>query len=444
MRTSRCSLRIYTYPTQQRPLTDLLSFVRVHGHKHCGASALTSCQSTSFWPNNRQYSADVLIWQALLRACSVTEDPNSAQVLVVPFLFGTASTLDWGMKWPRKSLASRLELIKRNGIKLLSRLSYLNASSAARHLVIWTTDVQFIDAHLVSGTLPWLQDATFIHLGDDLVPARAQARRSILQPLRNSITVPYRIRHWCPFGFPPPARRKQHLLLANINPGRHVSRARLVVGLKRRAIELGIEDQVLLPSLVDMGHAANATAPNSSISLSTMMSPLVAAERALESNFCLCPTGDSKGFTSRFYFSIVHGCLPVRYDGWRRQLNATVAVAYPFTHRIDWARFVVEAPDNADDQLLDMLLAMPADEVRRRLEYMQSIAPLLIYTEDGSVGGAANALIEQLERRFSSQTQTAQEASMTAGPGGLEGRTTGEGVLWWNANGASYKLYHKA
>eukprot|EP00966_Prymnesium_polylepis_P158747 3669267-Prymnesium_polylepis.1 len=67
----------------------------------------------------------------------------------------------------------------------------------------------------------------------------------------------------------------------------------------------------------------------------TMADPREAAEMALNSTFCLCPTGDSKGFTARFYMALLHGCLPVRIDGYQRNMTIGPPV-YPFPHLIDW------------------------------------------------------------------------------------------------------------
>jgi hypothetical protein len=71
-----------------------------------------------------------------------------------------------------------------------------------------------------------------------------------------------------------------------------------------------------------INRSAHKAGASSSLYLATMlwgqrMAPPAEAQRlALESDFCFCPTGDAKGFTARFYFSLLLGCLPVRVDGW--------------------------------------------------------------------------------------------------------------------------------
>jgi hypothetical protein len=153
---------------------------------------------------------------------------------------------------------------------------------------------------------------TFIHLGDDHVvePAHRRPRDAKASPLRRSIAVPYRVSQWCPLGFPPPSRHKRRLLLANIDPSRHATRGVLARALQQRARELNLEDQVRF-SHGSGGRAISGGGNGSAAVVATaaaagrprhwdhgMLGPMEAAEHALSSTFCLCPTGDSKGFTA--------------------------------------------------------------------------------------------------------------------------------------------------
>jgi hypothetical protein len=52
-----------------------------------------------------------------------------------------------------------------------------------------------------------------------------------------------------------------------------------------------------------------------------MTTVAAAALASLGSVFCLCPTGDSAGFTARFFFSIAHRCIPVYVDLWQRNMT---------------------------------------------------------------------------------------------------------------------------
>ena len=132
----------------------------------------------------------------------------------------------------------------------------------------------------------------------------------------------------------------------------------------------------------------------------------------------------SRSFTARFYFSIAHNCIPVRYDGWHRGLqpapmprhkhapsavptasatavptvelegNGTTATpssaratastlrqlstqtAYPFVHRIEWGMVVYHAPDDSNGTLLDALLSMPQEEVRASASLSSGCMPM--------------------------------------------------------------------
>ena len=336
-------------------------------------------------------------------------------------------------------MRAQIDAIQRNATRLLHRLPHLSAETAARHVLLFTIDVEFVDLHKIAP--PLLRQALVVHLGDDHVPCRAKFQLST-RPLDASISVPYRVSQWCPLGFPPPIRPKTRLLLANINPNRHATRGILAGHLRERAKALGIESRVLFPSDIreaSSGSALDAARPHrgKSIGIGTqengensgssiggenripegMLGPREAAEAALASTFCLCPTGDSKGFTARLWFSIAHGCIPVRYDGFHRNLTSN-QTAYPFADRVDWSRMVVKAPDTANGTLLDMLLEMPQAAVESRLRYLRRVRSMLMYADLTDSSGAEHfesrnfaatremaadppqLLIEQLEKRL--------------------------------------------
>jgi hypothetical protein len=94
----QCALRVYAYPDHHGPLNALLDFESSHAPHHC-SPADDSCQHTAFGGtgtgNRRQYTADLPIWRAL-RSCPQAADAATADIFVVPFLFGSATTLKWG------------------------------------------------------------------------------------------------------------------------------------------------------------------------------------------------------------------------------------------------------------------------------------------------------------------------------------------------------------
>ena len=131
---------------------------------------------------------------------------------------------------------------------------------------------------------------------------------------------------------------------------------------------------------------------------SKMMGPAEAARIALSSAFCLCPTGDSKGFTARFYFVLLHGCLPVRVDGYNRSA-VQVPPAYPFQQLIDWSKIVTDIQADALPELMKTLLEMPPHEIERKA-YVRRIAHWLTYDERPTLTDAASAVIHSIHHRF--------------------------------------------
>lgn len=211
--------------------------------------------------------------------------------------------------------------------------------------------------------------------------------------MEDALTIPYRISQWLPFGFPPRKAQavtgepveglpqgKSLLLYANLNSQKHRLRARLCASLAAEASVLGLNSSVVLRP--------------------TMTSVTAAAAACLASVFCLVPTGDSAGFTARFYFSIVHGCIPVYVDLWQRNMTFE-DLALPFPSLIDWRRVLIYRNYAHRQNLLAELKALPHREVKSRLEYIESIAHWLV-TDVPNIADvdAPAALIRELEGRL--------------------------------------------
>jgi len=167
------------------------------------------------------------------------------------------------------------------------------------------------------------------------------------------------------------------------------------------------------------------------------LTPPAAAALALNATFCLCPTGDARGFTARFYFSLALGCIPVRLDGW----NRTAPVTFPYADRIAWDKIVVHVPTTAHGihTLLARLADMSAAEIVDRRRELRRVAGMLTYSEldplesthvkSSQVGSiqvtsshlvedAATAAVAELQRRVLGGTSGAdrQSKAHTAGP----------------------------
>lgn len=133
------------------------------------------------------------------------------------------------------------------------------------------------------------------------------------------------------------------------------------------------------------------------------MLPVVsAAGVALRSTFCLCPTGDSKGFTARLYFSVIHNCIPVWIDCFRRSLGWQ-DITFPFPHAIDWRRVVLVSSvgEALDGKLLTRLVDMRQSGVADVwLRYIRRISHYLVF--DRKEGGldASDAALHEIEKRL--------------------------------------------
>ena len=341
------------------------------------------CSFDTFIRNNtRQYTGEVPVYHRLVNTCQLTTDPSKADVFLVPFFFGYMMTLGWSVG--AYGIAGRAEHreMMRAAVSIGKSLPHLNNNTAARHIFLFSCDSQFLGVDLA----PYLRDSIVVHLGDDAYAGNsgdlrhAEARQK--RHLPNGVIVPYRVSQWLPFGFRPAAVGPRRLLISmNVNMARHRVRSHIATHIRAAAKLAAVsEDRLYITS--------------------QMAGPIEAAEIARSSTFCVCPTGDSKGFTARFYFSLLHGCLPVRVDGWRR--NAEIAPpTYPFPHLIKWSRIVIDLhPDNASTQLLP-LLQMPTSEVEERQSYLHHVAHYLLYDVHAHAHhDAPAAVINELEGRF--------------------------------------------
>ena len=85
--------------------------------------------------------------------------------------------------------------------------------------------------------------------------------------------------------------------------------------------------------------------------------------------YCVTPTGDSDGFTQRFYYTIAAGCVPVRVDSYYPR-KSFGRVAWPFKQTIDWRRAVVLLPP--DRLRTDGLMPTLANISKETLSAMQA------------------------------------------------------------------------
>ena len=447
-----CSLRLFLYQTK---LNDQHKFGwRMGNSSRANESCLTGPCSYSGWgpfvsatqplptPGNftvREYSAEVPILQRLLRTCPHrTADPAAADMFVVPYYFGFASTLAWGISdrvfGPgARKVHTKMDSYSR--VHLWRELRHLNPETANRHVFFFTTDLEWLAFGLsrriglsllgTNANDKWADNATgrviLVNLGDDQIVTRMTDRPRVLSrpnetehpdqnmwPVRvtNGLVVPYRVSHWVDdraWRTWKSRRIRKYLLFSNVDVKRTAMRGEVLHMINESAQRAGVTSRVYLATMLP----GQGMAP-----------PAEAQRLALESDFCFCPTGDAKGFTARLYFSLLLGCLPVRVDGWepgrlhsgQLKMNTT----WPFQHLIDWRRLVVEVPWHSrkpHSRLLRTLLLMPRAEILARRRYLRSVAHWLGYREladgDGITRDAADAAVAELVARVQGERSTA-------------------------------------
>jgi len=313
----------------------------------------------------------------------------------------------------------------------VDQLRHLSPETAGRHVFFFSTDLQWCCHWLQSPRNPrgitrdllgtgysekWSNNATarviLVHLGDDDVANQSHSVRNLHwsprpiwgssagpEPLRvtNGLVVPYRVSHWVDdhaWRTWQPERPRRYLLYSNVAVGRARERGGLLRAINHSAHgrSIHLRKPIFLATMV----------PHQE-----MASPAKALRLSLDADFCLCPTGDAKGFTARFYFSLLLGCLPVRVDGWRRNQDQ-MPTTWPNAHLVDWSRVVIDVPFmqavSPTHGLLQKLLAIPGAEVVARRSHLRSVAHWLAYdelAEQTSTGlpDAADAAVAQLIAR---------------------------------------------
>lgn len=351
------------------------------------------CEYGSFGFNNvRQYTSEVPVYRRLISRCPTTTDPEMADVFLVPFFYGYMMTLGWQSKtyeMPAAWKAAHHQMV-RAALTTRRLLTHLNNETAARHVILFTCDSQFVNIDLH----PQLRTSTIIHLGDDGFhgyPSHSYYVGAMVEKhkMPNTVVVPYRVSQWLPIRFVPPVVGPRRWLLSmNVNLERSHVRKRIAAALLSNHSDLGVPKDLLLVT-------------------SKMMGPKEAAEVARSSTFCICPTGDSKGFTARFYFVLLNGCLPVRVDGYGR--NTTLApTTFPFPRLINWSKIIIDMPPHLTTPhhmatMLPQILHMSAREIEERQSYLRHVAHWLLFDQedDHSHHDAPAALIHELHGRFS-------------------------------------------
>ena len=129
--------------------------------------------------------------------------------------------------------------------------------------------------------------------------------------------------------------------------------------------------------------------------------PLSAREtlrRMQRAVFCVTPTGDSDGFTQRFYYTLAAGCIPVRVDTYYPQYSFG-RVAWPFKQTVDWRRAVVLLPPDRLRQhgLMATLANLTDARVAAMQRYIETVVrPSVLFDYRGTAPDSFSAFLTEL------------------------------------------------
>jgi hypothetical protein len=128
------------------------------------------------------------------------------------------------------------------------------------------------------------------------------------------------------------------------------------------------------------------------------LSNVEALQRMRRSVFCMAPTGDGDGFTSRFYYSIATGCIPVRVDTYYPD-RSFGRVAWPFKKTIQWHRAVVLLPPHRlhRDGIIATIANISAARITEMQQYINNVVrPAILFDYRGTAPDAFSAFLTEL------------------------------------------------
>ena len=364
---SGCGLTFYVYPHAN--LTNLFSSAQFADCLPESAACSTDGMSETSKTTNQsltllQYTAEVLIWNRILQRCHLTADPESADGFLVPFWLGSGIVSGWDGRRP-DTIGAAMQAATTTALA-----THLSPATASKHIFLCTVDVEFVPADNLTRHSVW------VNLGDDDRTWLPNDHSPNVMQLERSVTVPFRISPWlrsadaATRGEGGAGRRRDILLWSNVNVHRHPGRVRMNDLLLDEADGLGRTDV--------------------RIEKQQVLAVAELTELATRSTYCLCPTGDSKGFATRFWLALAHGCVPVYVDLYERPGLNLSTLQLPFRHAIDWERAAVAWPMSKG--LVAHLVGRPPPD----REYLSRVRDMVLYRN--APGDAADVAIESIAK----------------------------------------------
>jgi len=109
-------------------------------------------------------------------------------------------------------------------------------------------------------------------------------------------------------------------------------------------------------------------------------------------------TGDSDGFTQRFYYIVAAGCIPVRIDTYYSKFSFG-RVAWPFKQSIQWHKAVVLLPPEklARDGIIPTLRNISQAQIQKMQDYIwRVVRPKVLFDYRGRAPDAFSAFLDEL------------------------------------------------
>ena len=362
-------LKLFVYPLDWAYHGQIVEYVESQARKLLGVKCAylreDTCPNSGFshLENLRSHCTDVPLMYKLLQVATIVTSPERADVFLVPFLMGCNAMLGWGHGMTRVNAAAHHSFF--GGFEKWSKQHLPHfARWPHRHLFLFPLDTMF--------TPKWLTGAIVSHTGAKYV-----------HPNKIDVTVPYLVSLPPPPAETPPPRTTLLFLMAS--PSRNKVRVEVARQMREAARASGSGEIEL--------HETDPRKENA-----MPFSAVETMRRMRRSVFCVAPTGDSDGFTQRFYYIVAAGCIPVRVDSYYPSWSFG-RVAWPFKQTIDWHRAALLLPPAAlgRDGLLPFVRNVSAARVASMQRYIErEVRPAVLFDYQGRAPDAFSAFLTEL------------------------------------------------
>ena len=275
-------LRLFVYALPWAYAGQIVEYVESQARRllgvRCAYLREDTCPNTGFshLENLRSHCTDVPVMYKLLQVASIVEDPLQADVFLVPFLMGCNAMLGWGHGMQRVNARAHHAFFDDFARFSREQLAHY-ARWPHRHLFLFPLDSMF--------SPKWLRRSMIAHTGSGIIASGLD------------VTIPYLVTLPRSTGGAPSTGLRRNFVFLMASPSRNKVRAEVARQLR----------------LASAGPSARGRIELYETDVTKNM-PLSASEtmaRMRATTFCVAPTGDSDGFTQRFYSIIAAGCIPV-------------------------------------------------------------------------------------------------------------------------------------